>query len=156
MAEAQMTESADLLWHVNNEYRRRLSKARKYLELLDQLLLVRRGSDETLVLETLRYAQAQVGALGEEHRGWRYAFFYETPEQKRMVQNERAVLRALAHFNRMSGRHRQQISEIQYALATIQRPNSDFTLIPGGDLWEMMQFALNDLADFLGSPGAVH
>ncbi len=156
MIEGQIPASADLLWNLNNEYRHRLSKARKYLDLLEQLLLARHGDTETLVLETLRYAQAQVSALGEEHRGWRYAYFYETAEQKRMVQSERDIMRALAHFNRMSSRHRQMLYEIQYALAAVQRPNRGFTLVPGGDLWEMMQYALNDMADFLGSPGAVH
>ena len=58
-----MTTSADMLWHVNNEYRLRLSSARKYLDLLEQLLLARHGEAETLVLEILHYAQAQVSAL---------------------------------------------------------------------------------------------
>ncbi len=151
-----MTASGDLLWNLNNEYRHRLSRARKYIDLLEQLLLARHGDAETMVLETLRYAQAQIGALGEEHRGWRYAYFYETAEQKRMVQNERDVMRALAHFNRMSSRHRQLLNEIQYALETVQRPNRGFTIIPGGDLWEMMQYALGDMAEFLGAPGAIH
>jgi hypothetical protein len=115
-----------------------------------------RHGDETMVLETLHYAQAQVSALSEEHRGWRYAYFYETAEQKRMVQNERDILRALAHFNRMSSRHRQLLYEIQYALETVQRPNRGYTIIPGGDLWDLMQYALSDMADFLGVPGAVH
>ena len=155
MVEAEMTTSASLLWQINHQYRQRLSKVRKYLDLLEQLMLARHGETETPVLETLRYARSQVGALGEEHRGWRYAYFYETAEQKRMVHDERDVLRALAHFNRMSNRHRRQLSEVQYALATIERPSSDFTLVPGGDLWVMMEYALGDVAEFLGAPGAM-
>ena len=148
-----MTASAELLWRVNNEYRRRLSKARNTLDLLD-LLLARRGDSGLPIRETLREMRTQLHGIADEHRSWRYSFFYATSEDKRMVQDVRDVMRALAHFSRMSRHHRQRLVEIQQMLAAADRPRRNLTGVPGGDLWDLTQSALDDVIDFLSSPTA--
>jgi hypothetical protein len=143
-----MIVSADTLWRLNQEYGNRLSKARTYLELLEQLVSERGGGDEDLYA-ALQYIRAHLNGLKEEYRGWRYTYFYETADTKRMVQSESAIRRAISAFARMRTRHEQYLNELFGALDTIQRPHPEITTVPpNGDLWEMLRFALFDLLDF--------
>ena len=152
----RMTASSDLLWWVNNEYRKRLSKVETYLDLLEQLLLAREPytlDGQTDTLSTLHYVQEQILSLSEEHRGWRYAYYYLSADNKRMVHAESDINRALAYFSRMRSRHERAVHALYDALSTAPRPDPNLTNVANGDLWLMMQYAINDLTEFIGAPG---
>ncbi len=142
-----MIVSADTLWRLNQEYGNRLSKARTYLDLLEQLV-VERGSNEEILLAALQFTRAHLNGLKEEYRGWRYTYFYEAADTKRMVQTQSAVRRAISAFARMRTRHENYLNELFDALDTIPRPLAEMTTVPTGDLWEMLRFSLYDLLDF--------
>src|SRR5215218_7785698 len=92
---------ADVLWRLNNEYRKRLSQAQTYLDLLEQLLMIQTSEDSFELLEALQQARHELVILTEEHRDWRHHFYYDSLETRRMVQDNRAVNKALARFSRM-------------------------------------------------------
>ena len=71
-----MNAPTDVLWRVNNEYRKRLSQAQTFLDLLEQMILAT-DDRQPRTLETLRYAREQVNSLIEEHRRWRNRFYYD-------------------------------------------------------------------------------
>jgi hypothetical protein len=146
--------AADQLWRVNNEYRKRLGKVERYVDLLEQLMVSRAGGSDDLmtVLEALQFAHSALNALEEEHRGWRYRYFYDAADSKRMVQDDGDINRALAHFSRMRPTHEQRLYEVYTALVNTPRPDPDITAFPSGDLWEMLRFAFDDLAAFIVSP----
>jgi hypothetical protein len=153
----RMTASSDLLWWVNNEYRKRLTKVETYLDLLEQLLLAREPytlDGQSATIGTLHYVQEQISSLSEEHRGWRYAYYYESANNKRMVHSESEINRALAYFSRMRSRHERAVLALYDALSTTPRPDPDLTNVANGDLWLMMQYAIDELTEFIGQPGS--
>lgn len=140
--------AADVLWRLNNEYRKRLSQAQTYLDLLEQLLLVQAGDDLFETLEHLQQVRHELNLLMEEHRDWRHHFYYDSLETRRMVQDDRAINQALARFNRMRSQHERRVYAIYNLLSQLPRPNVQITRVPNGDLWVMAQYALNDLIVF--------
>lgn len=145
-----MATPAHRLWHANNEYRRRLSQAQMLVGLLEQLLEARSQTPATPALSTLLYVQAEVERLIQEHRVWRHTCYYESPDSKRMVQDERAILQALARFNRMRAQHNHRLRDLYGLLEAAPRPEAALTRVPGGDLWAMAQDAIADLLAFDG------
>jgi hypothetical protein len=143
-----MAPQADLLWRVNNEYRKRLSQAEKFVSLLEGLLLMHNGGRYSSTLSALRHTRDQIHQLVEEHRSWRHTFYYESLESKRMVHGDREIMQALARFNRMRTRHEAQLSEMAQRLNAAPRPEPHHTRIPTGDLWSLTEYALNDLVGF--------
>ncbi len=143
-----MFASTEFLWRLNREYVNRLARARNYLDLLEQLVIERGGADAQVVLPTLQYTRTHLDSLSEEHRGWCYAYFYESLDSKRMVQSPRAVRRALANFQQMRERQERYFLNLARLLYDLPRPASSITRVPNGDLWEMMQRSLRDLIDF--------
>lgn len=139
---------ADVLWRLNNEYRKRLSHAQTYLDLLEQLLLIQVTDDSFETLEALQQARQELITITEEHRDWRHHFYYDSLETRRMVQDDRAVNKALARFSRMRTQHEQRVYNLYDVLAQLPRPNAQLTRVPNGDLWLMVQYALNDLIVF--------
>lgn len=140
---------AEHLWQLNNEYRQLLSKLRRYLDLLEQLLIARRGESSDQTLGAVQRLRQQVGLLTEEHRRWRYSYFYETTESKRMVQSERAVTEALFYFATMSARHEQALRELDGLMRQTPRPAPSLTHVPTGDLWVMLRYALDETTTFI-------
>ena len=144
-----MTSSqTDLLWRVNNEYRKRLTQAEKFVSLLEGLLLMHNGGRYGSTLSALRYARDLIAQLVEEHRSWRHTYYYESVESKRMVHSDREVMQALARFNRMRAHHEAQLTEMAQVLSAAPRPEPHHTRIPTGDLWSLTEYALNDLTGF--------
>jgi hypothetical protein len=144
-----MFASAEFLWRVNQEYVNRLARARNYLDLLEQLM-VERGSPEMQrrLLPTLQSTRAHLDSLSEEHRGWCYTYFYESPESKRIVHSPSAVRRALSNFRQMRERQEASFHDVAALLYDLPRPAAYVTRVPNGDLWEMMLRALRDLVRF--------
>lgn len=151
-----MDSAADLLWRMNNEYRKRLSKVETYLSLLAQLMLVRDQVGQAAAFEILRHLQEQIAALQEEHRGWRYRYFYESGSDKRMVQSEHDIHVALKYFNHMRARHEHYLRELLALIDQSPRPEPSLTHVENGDLWLMMQYALHDLTAFVDDPYSVN
>ncbi len=144
-----MFASAEFLWRVNQEYVNRLTRARNYLDLLEQLM-VERGSDDVRhrFLPTLRFTRLHLASLSEEHRDWCYTYFYESPDSKRMVHAPSAVRRALSNFQLMRERQANAFEDVAALLYELPRPASYITHVPNGDLWEMLQRSLRDLVRF--------
>ncbi len=143
-----MYTPTDMLWRVNNEYRKRLAQAQTFLDLLEQMILTNSGETQNYMLELLQYAREEVAGIAEEHRIWRHRFYYDSLESRRMVQNDRAVNQALARFNRMRSQHESRLADLHSLLHETPRPDPVFTRVPNGDLWTMTQFAIGDLIDF--------
>ena len=139
---------ADVLWRLNNEYRKRLSQAQIYLDLLEQLLMVQNDDHAFEIIEALQQARHELVILTEEHRNWRHHFYYDSLETRRMVQDNRAVSTALSRFSRMRSQHERRLYNLYNMLAQLPRPDSQMTRVPNGDLWIMTQYALNDLIIF--------
>jgi len=143
-----MSTPAEILWRVNNEYRKRLNQAMTYIGLLEQIILTQNSPDEQRTLATLRYIREQITMLLDEHRSWRNRYYFESTETKRMVEDDMAIHRALARFNRMRSQHEQRLHDLLDLLNLIQRPDPLLTRIPNGDLWNMTEYALGHLTDF--------
>jgi ribosomal protein S21 len=143
-----MSNPADVLWRVNAEYRKRLSQVMTYLNLLEQLVLIQDGDEQLRTLAALRYVLEELQALDEEHRAWRYKYFYESPDSKRMVQSGEAIQQALARFSRMRTQHERRLADLQSLLVHVQRPDPQITRVPNGDLWTMAEYAINNLSGF--------
>lgn len=152
-----MTALADLLWRVNNEYRKRLTQGQTFLALLEQMLHAQ--DSDPLLLDALGSAHEQMNTLAAEHRDWRYRYYYEDADSKRLVQEERAIQQALARFSRMRSRHETQLNDLHRLIFERSRPDPRTTRVPTGDLWEMTEYAVYDLISFeeylerLGTPG---
>ncbi|MEP7291386.1 MAG: hypothetical protein ABI835_06360 [Chloroflexota bacterium] len=141
-----MPPSAELLWRLNREYVNRLVKARNYLGLLEHVVLTRSAEEtRTRLLPTLQITRDRLNQLSEAHRGWCYAYFYESAESKRMVQNAQAVRRALNSFGHMRAQNGGSFDDLAATLYELPRPAPAVTRLPNGDLWEMVQVALYDL-----------
>lgn len=143
-----MDTRSDVLWRVNNEYRKRLSQAQTYLDLLEQIVLANGDTSQYQLVDLLRYVRSQLSQLVEEHRNWRYLFYYESPETKRMVHGDRAVNQALARFSRMRSSHQSRLNDLYSLLDQAPRPDPHVTRVPTGDLWTMTAYALDRLAGF--------
>jgi hypothetical protein len=141
-----MQTGGDLLWRVNNEYRKRLAQAQTFLDLLEQMVLA--GSSSQQYQHAIHYVREQIENMVEEHRGWRHDFYYESPETKRMVHQNREINHALSRFSRMHSQHEARLQDLFAILNDSSRPHPDITRVPSGDLWEMAQFALYDLIEF--------
>jgi len=139
---------SDVLWRLNNEYRKRLSQAQTYLDLLEQLLMIQTGDHNVEVFDVLQQARQELIVLTEEHRDWRHRFYYDSLETRRMVHDSRAVNKALARFSRMRSQHERRLYEVYNVLTQLPRPDARMTRVPNGDLWVMTQYALNDLIIF--------
>ncbi len=140
--------SADVLWRLNNEYRKRLSQAQTYLDLLEQLLMVQAADQTAQTIQVLDHARHELVILNEEHRDWRHHFYYDSIETRRMVQDNRSVNQALSRFSRMRAQHERRLYEVYNLLTQLPRPDARMTRVPNGDLWIMTQYALNDLMVF--------
>jgi hypothetical protein len=143
-----MSSSPDLLWRVNHEYQKRLTQVVTYLNLLEQIILLQNGDDQLRTLAALQYALEQVEIVAQEHRTWRYKYYYESADTKRIVQSPSAVHRALSRFSRMRMQHEQLLNNLRALLDHVQRPDPHITRVPTGDLWVMTEFAINDLQGF--------
>lgn len=144
---AGMSEIASLLWRINTEYRVRLSKAQNSLDLLLQLLTTR-ASDDCSDFALLFELRGALLALGEEHRDWRYRYFYDAHSERRMVQDDLSVNRAIAAFSRMHTAQQRIVEQICQMLDSLPRPAVPLTSVAHGDLWKMARQALADLAGF--------
>jgi len=143
-----MHTPTDKLWRVNNEYRKRLAQAQTFLDLLEQLIEMNSDQRQHYMLELLHYAREEVAGLVEEHRVWRHRFYYDSLDNRRMVQNDRAANQALARFNRMRSQHEGRLSDLYSLLEETPRPDPLLTRVPNGDLWTMTQYAIGDLLGF--------
>jgi hypothetical protein len=148
MVRTGMIAPTDVLWRVNNEYRKRLAQAQTFLDLLEQLILVNSGERQNYMLELLQYAREELAGIVEEHRIWRHQFYYDSLESRRMVQNDRAVNQALSRFNRMRSQHEARLNDLYSLFHETPRPDPDLTRVPNGDLWTMAQYAIGDLLGF--------
>src|SRR4051812_19473352 len=104
--------STDVLWRLNNEYRKRLSQAQTYLDLLEQLLMIQADDHSLQLLEALQQARHELVILTEKHRAWRHHFYYAPLKPRRMVQDNRAVNKALARFSRMRSQHESRLYQV--------------------------------------------
>jgi len=146
---ASMSPPTEILWWLSHEYGQHLAKASSYIELLEQLLGERLVADDAApLLHGLQEARHYLDALREEFRGWRYAFLYETPDSKRMVQTARAVQRALGSFQRMRTRHLEFLTALSAYFAAMTRPDMTVTEVPTGDMWALLIESLAALVDF--------
>jgi hypothetical protein len=143
-----MYAPTDMLWRVNNEYRKRLAQAQTFLDLLEQMILVNSGEHQNYLLELLHYAREEVDGIVEDHRIWRHRFYYDSIDNKRMVQTDRAVNQALSRFNRMRSQHENRLNDLYSLFYETPRPDPNLTRVPNGDLWTLTQFAIGDLLGF--------
>jgi hypothetical protein len=154
-----MSSTNDVLWRINNEYRKRLSQAQTFLDLLEQVMLANSGYGPPHTLEALHYARQQVAELMEEHRQWRHSYYYDSLETRRMVHEDRAINKALSRFSRMRTQHEQRAYDAYALLFQSPRPDPRVTRVPNGDLWTMTQYALNDLivfGDYISNLGVLN
>jgi hypothetical protein len=112
------------------------------------MVLMRDGDEQLRTLAALRYVLDELQALDEEHRVWRYKYFYESVDSKRMVQSPDAVQQALARFSRMRTQHERRLADMQSLLVRVQRPDPQLTRVPNGDLWTMAEYAIDNLSGF--------
>jgi hypothetical protein len=145
-----MTESSPgkLLWRLNQEYVRRLSSARTYLGLLLELTTTRGSALDEDLPPLLHYTNDCLTRLHDEHRNWRYSYYYESPETKRAVQSERALQRAMAQFALMRARHDRLLRELTVLYDAVPHPPADATSVVNANLWGLFRTALNDLLHF--------
>lgn len=143
-----MMISAQSLWRLNHEYNQRLSRARNYVALLERLVIARSVDEQPQLMAALGYIRDQLDAIYDEHRQWRYHYFYNSPENKRMVHHERDVGRAMTQFARMRVDHERNLNGLCTALADYPPPEPYVTAVPHGDLWQMMLDALEALLGF--------
>jgi hypothetical protein len=142
----QVFAAGQALWRLNNEYRKRLAHAQTCVALLDEILTLYDPYEPAL--ELMRYMRDQLAVLTEEHRSWRYECYYVSPQSKRMVQEERAVSRAVARFNRMRSDHEPRLYALYDLLESTPPPNTTFTRIPNGNLWQKLADAVHELMSF--------
>lgn len=140
------SSNAQLLWRVNNEYRRRLSQAQTYLGLLERLLVTL--PQYTECLDVVRYTLGEISALDDAHRNWRYNFLYEDPLSRRVVQTEDAVQLALVEFGTMFDEFRIRLQQINRLLQNTDAPDERVTGVPSGNLWKFLLNAVDNLARF--------
>lgn len=140
------SSNTQLLWRINNEYRRRLSQAQTYLGLLERLLMPIPQYGECL--DTVRYTQTEIITLDDSYRDWRYAYLYENIQTKRIVQSEEAILNALETFGRMFEANKPRLAQLNRLLQSTDPPAPHVTGVPSGNLWAFMLKAVDSLARF--------
>ncbi len=143
-----MSAPAEKLWRVNSEYQKRLAQVTTYLNLLEQMIGTQPIADQERTLAALRYALDQVEGMMDEHRTWRYTYYYESLETRRMVQSINAINRALGRFTRMRIQHDRRLDDLYNLFQHVKPPDPTITRVPNGDLWTMTQFAMNNLNSF--------
>ncbi len=137
-----------LLWRINQEYVRRLASARTYLGLLLELMATRGSGLDADLPPLLRYTDDCLSRLHDEHRHWRYTYYYESPETKRAVQTERGLQRAMAQFALMRTRHDRLLRELTVLYDAVPHPPPDATSVVNANLWGLFRAALNELLQF--------
>lgn len=150
--------NTDLLWLLNNEYGKRLSRMHAGIELVARLLVERIGNtagyDEADIAAikqmyaVLDYTEERINTLIDQHRDWRYSYFYQSQDNKRVVQAEAAIQQAVARFARMRTHHTRVCKELTFLIEALPRPHTYMTSVPNGDLWDNMNIALQDLLNF--------
>ena len=143
-----MASPADMLWRINNEYQKRLKQAANCLGLLEQLVSMHDSAGQRQTIHALQHMLQQIRALKLEHREWRYQYYYESLDTRRIVQSQSAIERALAHFERMRLRHEPQLQQLRFLLSHVPRPDPTITCVASGDLWVMVEYAISDLLLF--------
>lgn len=149
-----MQSASESLWRINQDYGQRLTRAQHYLDLLASQVEERIAPD-TAVLRVIVYVRDRLAQLRDEHRVWRYTYFYETPDSKRIVQSNDAIRRAYTSFSTMSARHDIDVHQIVTVFYETPRPDSHLTDTANGDLWHLAGEALRDLMNF-NTDGARH
>ncbi len=161
--------SAEVLWQLNNEYTQRLSRARTALELVGRLLnervgtLLESGDDSAdkraaeQLLAVLGYCHDRFTMVHDELRDWRYRFFYSSPDDRRVVQEENAVAQAMAKFARLRAKHERVLKELDMLIDALPPPEANMTTVSLGDLWTILREAIQNLlsfGDFMGQLSA--
>ncbi|MBK8025323.1 MAG: hypothetical protein IPK19_29025 [Chloroflexi bacterium] len=144
-----MFESTELLWSLCHEYGQRLAQAYSYVELLEHLLVERAATppQDSLLIQ-LGESRLFLNDLRGEFRTWRYTFFYQTPDSRRMVSTKSDVEMALDHFRDMRTRHLELLIQFSEFFQELPRPRAEITNVPTGDLWDKVISALMGLIDF--------
>jgi hypothetical protein len=144
-----MPPPTEVLWWLSHEYGQRLSKAGNYIELLASLVADRVAStDDAALLAGLQEAHGYLETVRDEFRGWRYAFLYETPDSRRIVQAERAVQEAIDSFQRMRGRQLEFLTALNGYFVGMPSPDPRITTVPTGDMWGLLLESLDGLVTF--------
>lgn len=142
-----MHSASESLWRINQDYGQRLMRAQHYLDLLAHQIEDRIDPDAA-VLRVIVYIRDRLTQLRDEHRVWRYNYFYETPDSKRIVQSNDAIRRAYTSFKAMSARHDIDVHQIAAVFYETPRPDTYLTDTANGDLWHLASEALRDLLNF--------
>lgn len=153
-----MSVASESLWWLNNTYHAHLAHAEHCLGLLESLLGQRAQSGDDLVdtlLPLLHHLRQQLLWLAQEHRNWRYHYYYQPQSHKRMVATEPEVHRALIHFRRMRVRHERVFAEALSDFVRLPRPGPALTRVALADLWLQVETALDDLARFIDTAAVV-
>ena len=155
----------EVLWQLNNEYTQRLSRARTALELVGRLMNERVGAllenstdspDKRAaeqLLAVLGYCHDRFATIHDEFRDWRYRYFYESPDSRRVVQDDDAINQAIARFARLRSKHERVLKELDMLIDALPQPEANMTSVSLGDLWTMLRGAINNLlsfGDFMG------
>jgi hypothetical protein len=150
--------NTDLLWQLNNEYGKRLSRMKAGIELVVRLLVERIGDTEGYeaadisaikqMYAVLDYTEERINALVDQHRDWRYRYYYQSTDIKRIVQDDAEIQQAVARFARMRTQHTRVCKELTMLIDALPRPHTYMTSIANGDLWDNMNVALLDLLNF--------
>ncbi len=143
-----MSASGDFLWRLNHEYGSRLTRARSYLDLLEPLARARGASPAALDL--LDHTRVLLESVHDEHRAWRYTYFYDSHENKRVVQSPTAIRRALISFSQMRAAQENELNDLVGAFINLPRPEPVITGVPNTDLWELLYAAVYELVTFTG------
>jgi hypothetical protein len=154
--------TAQALWHLNNEYVQRLANARRAVSLLIALVETRLADPDPHALDGDPDLYALLHAIADalenfhnEHRQWRYSYFYapeaqtvavSAPMRPRMVQDEGDVRRAIAQFVRMRTAQLPHLAQITHALAAYPQPDPHTTSVATADLWHMMRGAIDEFS----------
>jgi hypothetical protein len=153
----KMSRINERIWRLNQEYVRRLANARTVLGLLESLLtsnLATYGLDDgwsTTEAEwtvLLRDAADALNQLHEAHRTWRYDYFYESPDTRRVVQDRAAVAKATVYFEHLLRAYESRLELVSRMLRVLPRPDPHWTTVPQGDLWSLFETAVDDLRSF--------
>ncbi len=146
-----MATASEVLWEINNEYRKRLSLLMGHMQLLEQLLKAQ-GSAEPALRAAIRRIRAALEDIDADHHNWRHTYYYrETAamERRRMVDHPAAVQTALETFATMLRGHLPRFADIRATMHALPRPSAALTrVIRGGDLWEMCLEEIEVLAAF--------
>jgi hypothetical protein len=159
-----MSAINERIWRLNQEYVRRLANARTILGLLESLLtskLAVDGRDDggsSAAAEwtaLLRDAADALDQLHEAHRTWRYDYFYESPETRRVVRDRAAVAKAVVYFEHLIRACESRLEMVSGMLRVLPRPDPRWTTVPQGDLWSLFENAVDELRSFSREIGAL-